>query len=227
MNSNSLYNSFEQTFSLLWANLALSLPLIIAALVVLIIGWIIASSLKALVVAIFARLRVNELLDSAGVDELTKRAGYKLDAGHFVGTLVKWFVLTLAFVVALDILNLGQVSAFLQTVVLQYLPNVIVAVLILFVAMIVAEVAKEAVAAATQVSGMNLPAFLPKLAYFAILFFAVLAALNQLEIAPELVQILFTGMVFALSLSIGLAFGLGGREAAARYIDGASRNVRG
>ncbi|MBY0309642.1 hypothetical protein K2Q16_00630 [Patescibacteria group bacterium] len=227
MNSNTLYYSVEQTFALLWGRIVLSLPDILTALAVIIIGWIIASSLKALVIAVFARLRVNELLDSAGVDELTKRAGYKLDAGHFVGTVVKWFVLTVAFVVALDVLNLEQVSAFLQTVVLQYLPNVIVAMLILFVAMIVAKVAKEAVAAATQASGMNLPPFLPRLTYVAIIFFAVLAALNQLKIAPELIQILFSGMVFAASLGLGLAFGLGGKDAAGRLIDDSGRSVRG
>ncbi|MES2749631.1 MAG: hypothetical protein V4606_04540 [Patescibacteria group bacterium] len=219
MNDNYLVNSIEQTFSMVITQVIYYLPLLIAALAVIIIGWIIANALKAVIITIFSKLGINQLLDAAGIDELTKRAGYNLDAGYFAGTLVKWFVLIIAFVVALDILNLDQVSTFLQTVVLSYLPNVLVAVLILFASFIVAKFASDAVAAATQASQMKTPAILPKATYVAIIFFAILAALNQLQIAPELIQILFTGMVFALSLALGLAFGLGGRDAASRYID--------
>ncbi len=219
MNENYLANSIEQTFSMVMTQVIYYVPLLLSALVVIIIGWIIANTLKSVIIAIFSRLKINQLLDAAGIDELTKRAGYNLDAGYFAGVLVKWFVLIIAFVVALDILNLDQVSVFLQTVVLTYLPNVLVAVLILFASFVVAKFASDAVAAATRASQMNTPTFLPKATYVAIIFFAVLAALNQLQIAPELVQILFTGMVFAVSLALGLAFGLGGRDAASKFID--------
>ena len=226
MNDNYLANSIEQTFSMVMTQVIYYLPLLLAALAVIIIGWIIANALKAVIIAIFSRLKINELLDAAGIDQLTKRAGYKLDAGYFAGVIVKWFVLIIAFVVALDILNLDQVSTFLQTVVLTYLPNVFVAVLILFASFIVARFASDAVAAATQASQMNTPAFLPKATYMAIIFFAILAALNQLHIAPELIQILFTGMVFAISLALGLSFGLGGRDAASKFIDQTTRPPR-
>jgi len=222
MNPN-LVSSLEQTVAFMGEQVMISLPMIVMALVVIIIGWILANFAQSLIVTISNRFGINRLLDNAGVDKITDKAGYKLDAGYFVGTLVKWFILIVAFVVALDILQLQQVSFFLQDVVLNYLPKVIVAVLILFGAFIVAKFVSEAVGAGMRASGVVTAGFLQRVAYYAIIFFAVLAALNQLEIAPELVQMLFAGIVFASALAFGLAFGLGGREAAARYIDMVTR----
>lgn len=226
MNSDYIFGSIEQTFSGVLGQLIMSLPLLLGALVVMIIGVLIGDALKAVIIAVFGKLPVNRMLSAAGIDDVTKKVGYKLDIGNLVGEIVKWFVVIIATIVALDILHLNQVSVFLQTVVLGYLPNLVVAVLILFASLIIAKFAKEAVEAAIQASGsgeMGLPAFLPKATYMAIIFFAILAALNQLKIAPELIQILFTGIVFALSLSLGLAFGLGGKDAATKYIDQMSK----
>jgi hypothetical protein len=222
MNPNFI-SSLEQTVAFMSGQVMVSLPMVLFALIVIIAGWLLANLVKKIVVKVFTHLQINRLLDNAGVDKITERAGYKLDAGYFVGTLVKWFILVVAFVVALDILRLQQVSFFLQDVVLNYLPKVIVAVLILFGALIIAKVASEAMGAALRASGVVKAMFLQKVAYYAIIFFAVLAALNQLQIAQELVQMLFAGIVFATSLAFGLAFGLGGREAAARYIDEVTR----
>ncbi|MFN3188125.1 MAG: mechanosensitive ion channel family protein [Candidatus Paceibacteria bacterium] len=222
MNPN-LISSLEQTVAFMSGQVMVSLPMIVTALVVIIVGWILGNLAKSFIVTVFNRLQINRLLDGAGVDKITDRAGYKLDAGYFVGVLVKWFILIVAFVVALDILRLQQVSFFLQDVVLNYLPKVIVAVLILFGALIIAKVASEAVGAALRASGVAKAMFLQKVAYYAIIFFAVLAALNQLQIAQELVQMLFAGIVFGSALAFGLAFGLGGKDAAARYIEAVTR----
>lgn len=194
-------------------------PMVLVAILVLILGWIVAGILKGMTIKLFKALKVNEALDKAGLDTLTARAGHELNAGKFMGTLVKWFVIAVFFIVALDILNLTEVTSFVREVVIGYLPKVIVAVLILMVAMIIANVASGAVASAVRASGARKPAFFEKLTYYAIITFAVLAALNQLEIAPELVQTLFMGIVFALSLALGLSFGLGGKDAAGRYVD--------
>ena len=121
-------------------------------------------------------------------------------------------------VAALDILKLDQVTIFFRDVVLGYLPKVIVSVLILLGAMVVANVASASVVAGARAAGFKAADLLGSVTRYAIILFAILAVLNQLEIAPELVQTLFMGIVFAASLAIGLAFGLGGKEAAAKYI---------
>ncbi|MEX0930661.1 MAG: hypothetical protein WDZ68_00020 [Candidatus Paceibacterota bacterium] len=212
-------NSLEVSFNNLLADVIQYLPQIVMALVVVIIGWIIGAIAKQIIVRIFEVLRVNAALDAAGVDALTERAGYKLKAGEFVGTLIKWFIIIVFIVAALEILQLDQVTQFFREVVLGYLPNVIVAVLILLGASVVANVASVSVAAGARAAGFRAADLLASVARYAIIVFAVLAALNQLEIAPELVQTLFMGIVFAAALAFGLAFGLGGKEAASRYIN--------
>jgi TRAP-type C4-dicarboxylate transport system permease small subunit len=122
-------------------------------------------------------------------------------------------------VVALDILRLNAVTDFMRQDVLGYLPNVFAAVLILLASVLIASVASKALVAAIRTAGSHKPDFYGKLAYYAVVFFGVLAALNQLQIADELVQTLFMGIVFAVSLGLGLAFGLGGKETAARYLE--------
>ena len=211
--------SIDNSFSVLWTDTVAFVPQLLVALLVLIVGWIIAGILKGIVVKVLKTIRLNEALNAAEVDKLAEKAGYKLNAATFIGAMVQWFVILVFFVAVLDILQLDQVTFFVRDVVLTYLPKVIVAVLILLVAMIVANIASKSVVAAVRASGVHKPDLFGKVTYYAIVVFAVLAAINQLEIAPELVETLFMGITFALSLALGLAFGLGGRDAASRCIN--------
>lgn len=209
----------QYSFQSLWIEVVSFLPQFLFALLILVVGWIVGGVLKHVIEKIFSTLKVNQLLDAAGVDQLAERAGYKLNAGTFVGSLVKWFVIVVFFVAALDVLNLDQVTVFFRDEVLGYLPQVIVAVLILFGAMIVANMLHKSVEAGARAAGFRSAELLGNVARYAIILFAVLAALSQLQIAPNLVEMLFAGFVFAASLALGLAFGLGGRDAASRYVD--------
>ncbi|MAZ29710.1 hypothetical protein CL655_00285 [bacterium] len=219
-NMNEWTNVLSYSFQTIWVEFISILPQIVVALLVLIVGWLLGGVLKSITESIFTTLHVDKALDAAGVDSLTEKAGYKLNSGLFVGTLVKWFVIIVFFVAALDILNLHQATAFLSEIVLGYLPQVIVAVLILFGGFILAGFAQKMVVAGVKASSLGSPELLGKFSYYAIILFTVLAALNQLSIAPELIQMLFAGLVFGLALAFGLAFGLGGRDAAARYLTG-------
>lgn len=217
--NNDILSTLGFSFQALWAQVVQFVPELIVALIVLIIGWILANILKQIVERIFDKLKVNAALDAAGVERLTEKAGVPLKAGVFVGTLVKWFVILVFFVAALDVVGLPDVTFFIRDVVLGYLPRVIVAVLILLVAVVVADVAGSSARAAARAADVHGAEFFGRLAYYAIVVFAVLAALSQLQIAPELIQTLFMGVVFAVSLALGLSFGLGGRDAASRYIN--------
>jgi len=134
----SIFASLQAAFTEMWVELIQFAPSLLVALIVLLAGTMIASSLKHIVERLFKRTGVNAALDAAGAGEITQRAGLNLNAGTFVGTLVKWFVLLVFFIVALDILHLSEVTIFLRDVVIGYLPQVIIAVLILMVAVIVA-----------------------------------------------------------------------------------------
>ena len=203
----------------LWLGIVDFVPNLVVALVIFAIGWVIGAVLGRVVAQIVKSLKVDSALRSAGLEDVFSRAGFELNAGRFLGGLVKWFIIIVFLVASLDVLKLTQVNVFLQEVVLFYLPQVIVAVLILLVAAVIAEVMQSVVIGSAKAAGIRSAHFLGSVTRWAIWIFAVLAALNQLGVATAFVQTLFTGVVVALSLAVGLSFGLGGQEAAARYIE--------
>lgn len=209
----------EYSFQSLWFEFVGVLPKLLLAIIIMALGFILGGILKTVVRKLFEKLNIDRALSVAGVEPVVERAGYKLNSGYFVGSLIKWFIVIVFFVAALDILNLHQATQLLNEMVLVYLPNVLVATVILFGALIVAQVLQRTVEAAARAAHFRAPEMLGRFAKAALFVFAALAILNQLKIAPELVQTLFAGLVFALALAAGLAFGLGGRDAAARMID--------
>lgn len=208
----------DSSFQNLFYGLVNFIPNLLVAIIIFVLGWLIGAGLGRVVAQLINSLKVNNALRSAGVDTITKRAGVELDAGKFIGALVKWFFIVVFLVAALDVLGLTEVNGFLRDVVLGYLPQVIVAVLILLIAAVVADIAKNIVTASARAAHMHASGFLGALTRWSIWIFAILAALTHLGIAGRLIETLFTGIVVALSLAVGLAFGLGGQDAAARYI---------
>lgn len=193
-------------------------PRILLAVILLMVGWLVGTIIGRVIGQVVKALRVDSALKSAGVEDVATRAGFALNSGRFVGELVKWFVIVVFLSASLEFLGLTQVTVFLQEVVLLYLPQVIVAVLILLLAAVVAEVSKNAVVASARAAGAHSVNLMGSVTKWSIWIFGVLAALSQLGIATAFVQTLFTGFVIALSLAFGLSFGLGGKEAAADYI---------
>lgn len=214
-----------QSFQNLWFGIISFIPNIVIALIIVIIGWLIGAGLSRIVEQVVNSLKVNNALRSAGLEDVMKKAGFNLDAGKFLGGLVKWFVIAVFLVASLEVLNLTQVTMFLQEVVLMYLPRVIVAVLILLAAALIAEVVQGVVMGTTRAAEISSAPFLARLAKWSIWMFAILAALDQLNVASVFVQTLFTGVVVAVSLALGLAFGLGGQEVAGRYLEKLEKDV--
>lgn len=209
----------QSSFAALWYTVVEYLPAILAAVIVFVIGWIIGVILYRVVVEVVKALRIDDALKAAGLNDAAKEAGFTLDIGKFLGTLVMWFMILVFLVASLEILGLSSVTIFLQQVVLAYLPQVIVAVLILILTAIVAEVVKGLVAGSARAVGAHGANLAGAVGKWAIWIFGAIAALEQLNIATTFIQTLFTGVVIALSLAFGLAFGLGGKEAAAKSIE--------
>ncbi len=208
----------QQSFNGLLSGLVAFLPNLVFAIIIFIIGWFIGTLLGRVVMEAIRAIRVDHALKTAGLDEVVNRAGYTLNSGAFLGELVKWFVIIVFLLASLQALGLTQVTLFLQLGLLPFLGKVIVAVLVILVAAVVAEVAQSVVAGAARAAGVRSAGVAGTIARYAIWVFAVLVALETLGVGPYF-QTLFTGAVVALSLAFGLAFGLGGQEAAARYID--------
>lgn len=211
--------AIQQSFQEVWLNFVVFVPNIVVAIVIFVIGWIVGAILGRVVAQIVEALKVDNALRSAGFEEAINRGGFSLSAGGLLGGLVKWFVIIVFLMAAVEVLGLQQVSIFLQEVVLLYLPQVIVAVMILLIAAVLAEFVKNLVAGAARAAHMKSAHFLGGIAKWSIWVFAFLAALAQLGVAAAFVQTLFAGVVVALSLGLGLAFGLGGQDSAAKYLE--------
>jgi small-conductance mechanosensitive channel len=205
------------SFQDLWLGLASVLPKILAAFIIFIVGWIIASLIGKLVTKLVRALRVDNALRGTEVERVVNRAGFTLNIARFLGGLVEWFIIVVAFVAAFDILGLFAVNQFLLSV-LAYLPNIIVAVVILVLAAIIGEVLQKIVRGSAAAAGMKAATLAGSVTKWAIWIFAILSALLQLQIATPFLETLFTGIVVALALAFGLAFGLGGQQAAAEVI---------
>lgn len=208
-----------------WVAVVSFVPFLVGAAVVFVIGWIVAVALGNVVEQVVRALKVDNLLQKLEVERTLERAGFRLNSGLFVGGLVKWFLIVVFLLAAVNILGLSQVSDFLSQVLL-YVPNVVVAALILVIAVKVAEVVERLAKGSVEATGMR-GALVGVVTRWAIWIFAVLAALLQLGVATVLIQTMITGLVAMLALAFGLAFGLGGKDAAASFIDKMRRELAG
>ncbi len=208
----------QAAFIEMWASLVSLLPQIVFALLAVLIGLLLAHVLREAVIRIMNLLKVDEALRRLEIHGLVGQTGIELNVGRFLGWLVKWFVILLTLIVVADALNWSEVTAFLANVA-NYIPNVLIAVVILLVGMLLGRFVQDAIMGALNAAQMKSTAgFLSSLAKWAIYVFSFMAALVHLNIAASLIQTLFIGFVAMVALAGGLAFGLGGRDHASKIL---------
>ncbi len=201
----------------LWIQVLNWLPSFLGAIVVFVVGLVVAAGLGSLVEKVIGALRLDALLRKLGVEEYTKRANLELNSGHFLGQLVYWFMMLAFLLAASDILGFYALSSFLRDV-LIYLPNVAIAVLIMLAALVAANLTKHLVRASVMGARLHAAKFLGSAAWWTVMVFGGLASLVQLGIAVSIIQTLITGFIAMISLAGGLAFGLGGKDYAAHLM---------
>lgn len=216
----------NQSFQGLFSGIIAFIPNLVVAIVIFVVGWLVGKGLGRIVAQIVSSLRVDQALRSTGLEAVLSRAGFELNSGKFLGFLVEWFFIVVFLVASLDVLGLKTVNEFMREVVLGYLPQVIGAVLILLVAAVVADASERVVTGSAKAASLHSAGFIGKVARYSIWIFAILAALLQLNVAAGFVQTLFSGIVIAVSLALGLAFGLGGQASAARYLEHLHSEIR-
>jgi hypothetical protein len=202
----------------LWMSVINFLPSLIGALVVLIVGLVVAAVIKAIVQKVIDSIKVDALLKKVGLGPHFERGGLQINSGKFVGLLVYWFLIIVFVLAATDILQLWGLSAFLQSVV-AYLPNIIVAVLIMLAAVVLANFLRSVVRASIASARLHGSKFLGSLTWWVVIVFGFLAALIQLGIATVIINTLVTGLIAMLALAGGIAFGLGGKDYASHLLN--------
>ncbi|HLB36581.1 MAG TPA: hypothetical protein VJL31_08440 [Gemmatimonadales bacterium] len=198
------------------------LPRLLGALLILVVGWIVARWIRTGVSKLLVAVRFDEVSKKSGIDEVLQQGGVRLTLNGVISGLIYWLVMLVALLASIDSLGLAVASDVLNRVVL-YLPNVVIAVVILILGALFANLIRGIVGtylANAQVSGARI---ISAIAHYAVLVFAAAVALVQLGIGRELVTSAFQIAFGAVCLALALAFGLGGRDWAARMIDKATR----
>lgn len=200
----------------LWEDIAAFLPDLIAGVLVLVVGLLLASILGSLVRRAVRFARLDTYSESSDTTKQLKEAGLNLTPSNVTGFIVKWFFIIVTLVAVADIFRLREVTNFLNEVVL-YVPQVLAAVLILVIGIVVGDVMQKIVSASAQVSRVvsGRSEILGQVTRWAIVLFAVFAALSELGVAEQLIQIIVAGVVLAVALAVGL----GSKEKVRQFLD--------
>ncbi|MFC1652905.1 hypothetical protein ACFL3F_04210 [Planctomycetota bacterium] len=194
------------------------LPVLLGALVILIVGWLVAKAIRRLVDWLLTTVRFEMLADKAGISEMLRKGKLESTVSRVVSGLVYWLIMIMVLVMVANALGLPKASDILASL-FAYIPKVIGALIVLVVAMFLASFVSGMVRIAAGNANLPKPEMLAGLCRWAIIVFAVTISLTQLDIAPLLVTATFNILLSGIVLALALAFGLGGRDAAARYLD--------
>ncbi|MDB5884356.1 MAG: small-conductance mechanosensitive ion channel-like protein [Polaromonas sp.] len=211
--STALMSSLATAMALFFS----AIPKIFGFIVILIVGWVVASLVEKAVAALLRTIKFNDLAKRSGLADFVNKMGTGTDSAGVLGAVVKWFIRLIALVVAFDALGLPAVSDVLRQLLL-WLPNVVVALVVLVIGGLLASALSNVVRGAAAKSALGNPDLLAKVASGLVWAFAIVVAVNQIGIATALVNTLFMAVVGAVALALGLAFGLGGRDTAAEIV---------
>jgi hypothetical protein len=218
---NSLMASLSSAMALLFA----AVPRVLGFLLILGIGWLIASLIERVLVAVLRTVHFDAFADRAGLAGLARTV--RREPSGMLGLVVKWFVRLIVLVVAFDALGVPAVSLVLQQLLL-WLPNLAVALVVLVIGGIAANSLGDVVRRAAARNRLERYDLLGMAAKWAVWAFTLLVAISQIGIASSLITILFMAAVGAVALALGLSFGLGGRDTAGLVVRKIyERNTRG
>jgi hypothetical protein len=194
------------------------LPVLLGALIILIVGWIVAKAIRRIIDWLLKVVRFDTLEDKAGISEILRKGDLDISAREVVSGIVYWLIIIMVLVMAVDALGLPKASDILASL-FAYIPKVIAALLVLVVAMFLASFVSGIVRMAAENAKLPKSELLAGISQWAIIIFAATIALEQLGIAPLLVTATFNIILGGICLALALAFGLGGKDAAARYLE--------
>jgi hypothetical protein len=225
LNNENYLNNVREPFRNLYNGFIDFLPEFLMALIILVVGWILASFIARVIKSLLQSAKVDEFGDKMGLDQVSQRTGTKMSVAGAIAWLVKWFILIAVFLGVADILGLDQISGFLRRV-LDYIPNVVAAAAIMFAGLMVGRFLARVVRGSVQAAGFASADLVAAITQWSIGVFTVLAALQELGIAEQFIGTLYTGFIAMVAIAGGLAFGLGGREHATRVLNKIERDVK-
>jgi len=210
----------------LWVGFIDFIPNLIGAIVIFLIGWLIAIAIGKLVAEILKKVKFNRIFEKGGWKPALERADIKVDASAFIGAIVKWVLVIVFLSAAVEILGFKELTLFLTRDVLPFLPNVIVAAFIFVVAVIIADILEKVVRATVEGTKVGYGALVGAIVKWSIWIFAIFVILSQLRIGESLVQTIMQGIIALIVVAGGIAFGLGGKDVAAEILQDLRNKLR-
>ncbi len=219
------WDAVSVSWSDLWTRIANFIPNIIGAVLILVIGWLVAIILAKIVDQILRWVQLPLVFKEAKVEDLVKRVTKKYDTVGLLAAFVKWVLMIVVFIAALQVLNLQAVSDFL-TKVLDYTPSVIGGGAILLIGLVLANFLGTLVEGSLEALELSHAGWIGVVTRWSIYIFTFLAVLVQLGVAVALITTLFTGFVVAVAIALGLSFGLGGQGVAKELLEKIKKDVQ-
>jgi len=198
----------------LWFELIAFLPRFVLAVLVFIIGWLLAVLIYKGIVALVNAIQLDKLLAQTGFNSFIERSGHEFSSAKVLGWLVKWFIIIAFLIASFNIMGWDSVNDILTQIVI-YIPRVILAAFILFAGFVIADFTRKLVVGSTKITKFGRSELLGSFAKLVVIVFTFLIVLNLIGLAATVVNSLVVGFVAMLALAGGLAFGLGGKEVAA------------
>lgn len=211
------FDVFVSSFNAVITQITDFLPKLLAALVLLFIGWLIAKAVRSGVRRLLAIAHFDRLAEKAGIEEFLKHGEMHVTLGGIISEVSYWLVLLIVLVTVSSGLGLTAVANLFNRVAL-YLPNIIVAVFIIIFGTLLARFINRLVFAWLRNLGVEGALTISTVAEYSVQIFAVFVALEQLAIGTQLLTTAFAILFGSICLALALAFGLGGRDWAAGVI---------
>jgi len=211
-------NLFIESSQKFLNEIASALPRILGAILILLIGWIIAKLIKRLFVKLLRIVKFNFLTEKSGIDKFLQDGGVKTDAIDILGTLIYWIIMLIVIMATLNSLNLTAASALFNEIML-YIPSIVVAIVILIIGIYLARMVSQIIKTSLKSMQDKTSNLISQIAFIAIIILTIFLTLGQLNIGQNIVNSAFQIIFGAICLALALAFGLGGREKAAEILN--------
>ncbi len=199
--------------------IAVWVPNVLGAVILLILGWVIARLGQFFVAGLLRRLGVDKLAERAGAGEALSKAGWSTSVSQIMARLIYWLILLVFLLAAVESLGLPGVSGTLGGLV-SYLPHVLAAAVIFLIGSLIARAVGEAIGALAVQSGMTAGPVLGQVVRYVLVIFASILAVEQLGVETTLLVTASISVIAASTLALALAFGLGNRELARNIMAG-------
>lgn len=219
------WTAVADSWSVIWDRFVNFLPNLIGAAIIIIVGWIVGMIVALIIDRLFRIIGLQTLFEKAKVEDVLKKGSIEKDSTALLASVAKWIIYLVAFIAAANTLKLPDVANFLDKI-LAYIPQVVAAGLILLIGLVLAHFLSSVIKGSLSAAGFTMAEAVAIIVRYSIIIFAILAVLVQLGIAEALIRTMFIGLVAFLAIAGGLAFGLGGKDAAQDLIERIKKELK-